>query len=332
MSAPKPHPKGGGGMGYPTFMAMIATSTVVMYGLMYLNTYTLDHIFFSETRFWMAFVMGAVMAVIMLGFMWSMYGNVTKNLIILGVAAAVFAGGLWLVRSQVSVGDINYMKAMIPHHSIAVMTSERSNLRDPRVRKLAEGIIVAQRREIAEMKYLIDDISRTRCATHRIAQGAGTMRPLTIASLGLAGVLAACNSNTAPGNDKLAGLEKPRVAAPRTDAATGLANVSPDGLYPDVMNKADLASIGGGAGRCVFRMTEVGLPAFVYGGSRAEGTIKLNGKLITIPARSPGGYAGGDLSVEVRQRDASGGDATVIMRLAGTPDELGFRGFARCNG
>ena len=159
MNAHERHTKGGGGMGYPTFMAMIATSTVVMYGLMYLNTYTLDHIFFSETRFWMAFVMGAVMAVIMLGFMWSMYGNLAKNLIILGVAAVVFAGGLWLVRSQVSVGDINYMKAMIPHHSIAVMTSERSNLRDPRVRKLAEGIIVAQRREIAEMKYLIDDIS-----------------------------------------------------------------------------------------------------------------------------------------------------------------------------
>ena len=150
---------GGSAMGYGRFAAMIATSTAVMYGLMYLNTYTFDHIFFSETRFWMAFVMGAVMAVIMLGFMWSMYGNVTKNLIILGVAAVVFAGGLWLVRSQVSVGDINYMKAMIPHHSIAVMTSERSNLRDPRVRKLAEGIIVAQRREIAEMKYLIQDIS-----------------------------------------------------------------------------------------------------------------------------------------------------------------------------
>ncbi|EMD83358.1 DUF305 domain-containing protein [Pacificimonas flava] len=150
----------GSGMGYGIFMAMIATSTTVMYGLMYLNTYTLDHVFFSETRFWMAFVMGAAMAVIMLGFMWKMYGNVSKNLIIIGAAAVVFSGALWLVRSQESVGDTNYMKAMIPHHSIAIMTSERAHLRDPRVRQLAKDIIVAQRREIAEMKYLIEAIER----------------------------------------------------------------------------------------------------------------------------------------------------------------------------
>ena len=157
MNQSKTHSGGGGN--YVRFMLMIATSTVVMYGLMYLNTYSIDHVFFSETRFWMAFVMGAVMAVIMLAFMWSMYGNISKNLIILGVAAVVFSLALWLVRSQTTVADINYMKGMIPHHSIAVMTSERSNLRDPRVRKLAQDIIVAQRREIAEMRYLIEDIS-----------------------------------------------------------------------------------------------------------------------------------------------------------------------------
>ena len=157
MNQSKTHSGGGGN--YVRFMLMIATSTVVMYGLMYLNTYSIDHVFFSETRFWMAFVMGAVMAVIMLAFMWSMYGNISKNLIILGVAAVVFSLALWLGRSQTTVADINYMKGMIPHHSIAVMTSERSNLRDPRVRKLAQDIIVAQRREIAEMRYLIEDIS-----------------------------------------------------------------------------------------------------------------------------------------------------------------------------
>jgi ABC-type uncharacterized transport system permease subunit len=146
-------------MSYGRFMTMIATSTIVMYGLMFLNSYSIDHVYFSETRFWMAFVMGAVMAVIMLAFMWSMYGNVGKNLIIIGVAAVVFSLTLWLVRSQTTVSDINYMKGMIPHHSIAVMTSERANLQDPRVRQLAGDIIVAQRREIAEMRYLIEDIS-----------------------------------------------------------------------------------------------------------------------------------------------------------------------------
>ena len=148
---------GGGGM-YLRFMAMIGTSTVIMFVLMYLNTYSLDHVFWSETRFWMAFVMGAAMMVVMLAFMWGMYRNTTKNLIILGVAAVVFALGLWLVRSQTTVTDSEYMRAMIPHHSIAIMTSERAHIRDPRVRQLAKDIIVAQRREIAEMKYLIADI------------------------------------------------------------------------------------------------------------------------------------------------------------------------------
>lgn len=147
------------GMGmYVRFMVMIGTSTAVMFVLMYLNTYNVDHVFWSETLFWMAFVMGAAMMVVMLGFMWSMYKNKTKNFIILGTAVVVFALALWLVRSQTTITDSEYMQAMIPHHSIAIMTSERAHIRDPRVRKLAHDIILAQRREIAQMKYLIQDI------------------------------------------------------------------------------------------------------------------------------------------------------------------------------
>ena len=157
--------KGGGN--YGRFMAMIGTSTAVMFALMYLNTYSIDHVFWSETRFWMTFVMGAVMAVIMLLFMWGMYRNKAKNWIILGVAALVFALALWLGRSQTTVTDTEYMQAMIPHHSIAIMTSERAHLRDPRVRKLAHDIIVAQRREIAQMKYLIRDIEANGVRTTR---------------------------------------------------------------------------------------------------------------------------------------------------------------------
>ena len=151
------HSEGGGG-NYWRFMAMVSTSTVVMFVLMYANTYDADHFFWSETRFWMMFVMGAMMMVVMLLFMWGMYKNRTKNFIILGVAAVVFALALWLVRSQTTIDDEEYMAAMIPHHSIAIMTSERAHIRDPRVRKLAHDIILAQRREIAQMKYLIADI------------------------------------------------------------------------------------------------------------------------------------------------------------------------------
>lgn len=143
------------GTGYGRFAAMIATSTVVMFGLMYLNTYTWSHVEYSQTRTWMALVMGATMAVIMLGFMWSMYKNRTINLAILAGSVVVFALALWLVRSQETVDDVSYMKAMIPHHSIAIMTSERAHIKDPEVRRLADGIIDAQVREITDMKRMI---------------------------------------------------------------------------------------------------------------------------------------------------------------------------------
>ena len=144
--------------GYGRFFAMIATSTVVMFGLMYLNTYTLDHVFFSQTRMWMALYMGAVMAIIMLAFMLGMYSNRKMNMAILAGSAIAFATSLYLVRSQRTVGDISWMKAMIPHHSIAILTSARANISDSRVRALADAIIEAQRGEIAEMKRYIADI------------------------------------------------------------------------------------------------------------------------------------------------------------------------------
>ncbi|AKM07502.1 hypothetical protein AM2010_1430 [Pelagerythrobacter marensis] len=162
----------GGGSSYWRFMAMVSTSTVIMFFLMYANTYDADHIFWSETRFWMMFVMGAMMMVVMLLFMWGMYKDRTKNFIILGVAAIVFALALWLVRSQTTVDDEEYMAAMIPHHSIAIMTSERASIKDPRVRKLAHDIILAQRREIAQMKYLITDIEENGVRTEeRLPEG-----------------------------------------------------------------------------------------------------------------------------------------------------------------
>lgn len=143
---------------YLKFGAMIATSTVVMLILMYLNTYSLDHVFFSETRLYMAFVMGATMATVMLLFMLKMYENQSANVAILVGSVAVFALSLWLVRSQETVDDVSYMRAMIPHHSVAILTSSRAHIRDPRVRELADDIIEAQVREIDEMKRLIDQL------------------------------------------------------------------------------------------------------------------------------------------------------------------------------
>ncbi|WP_134495938.1 DUF305 domain-containing protein [Microvirga pakistanensis] len=143
---------------YARFGAMILMSTVVMFGLMYLNVYSLDHVYWSETRVYMALVMGATMAIIMLGFMLGMYSSNIVNMAIFLGAMVVFGLALYLVRSQDTVEDVAWMKAMIPHHSIAILTSERANITDPRVRRLADDIISAQRREIDEMKTLIQEL------------------------------------------------------------------------------------------------------------------------------------------------------------------------------
>ena len=145
-------------MSYKRFAAMIATSTVVMFGLMYTTVYVADHIWWSDTKAFMALYMGAAMAVIMLAFMLNMYDDKKVNAAIFAGSAVVFALSLWLARSQATVGDVAWMKAMIPHHSIAILTSERADIRDPRVRRLADEIIRAQREEIAEMEALIADL------------------------------------------------------------------------------------------------------------------------------------------------------------------------------
>ena len=143
---------------YTNFFIMIGTSSVLMYMAMYLNTYAWDHIFFSEMRLYMNMLMTAIMAVVMLWFMRHMYNDQKINKMIIGGSIALFAVALFLVRSQTLVDDVDYMQAMIPHHSIAILTSERAQITDPRVRELADNIIKAQKEEIAEMKRLIEDL------------------------------------------------------------------------------------------------------------------------------------------------------------------------------
>ena len=150
---------------YIRFGAMILTSMLVMFALMYFNTYAFEHVRWSETRFYMTFIMGGAMAIVMLGYMLGMYKNTKANIAIFAGSALMLLGALYLVRSQTTVGDRSYMKAMIPHHSIAILTSERSNIEDVRVRELADGIIRAQRKEIKEMNWLISDIAENGVAS-----------------------------------------------------------------------------------------------------------------------------------------------------------------------
>ena len=120
---------------YGLFAAMIGTAMIVMFILTYLNTFQLSHVHWSETRVYMTFLMGAAMAVIMLSFMWGMYDNRRVNVAIYLGSMVVFVAALYLVRSQTTVQDSSYMRAMIPHHSIAILTSERSQIDDLRVRE-----------------------------------------------------------------------------------------------------------------------------------------------------------------------------------------------------
>ena len=216
-------------MAYSRFFLMIAVSTVLMFGLMYLNTYLISHIFWSETRAYMAIVMGAVMAFVMLAFMLGMYKNHTLNIAIFAGSIIVFAGALWLVRSQVTVQDRAYMRAMIPHHSIAIMTSSRAEITDPRVRILADDIIYAQDKEIAEMRYLIADIS--------------------------------ANGEATPAGDAPVAELKPAQDALSSEVVSK--------VDPEFLTQADIAQVFPDGAACSFTYTETSPPVFVSGNGTA---------------------------------------------------------------
>ncbi|MBL1137353.1 MAG: DUF305 domain-containing protein [Chloroflexi bacterium] len=125
---------------------------------MYLNIYQFSDARWSATNFYMTLMMGATMTVIMLGFMHSMYKNMRMNVAIYLGSVVVFLVMLYLVRSHTTVQDVSYMRTMIPHHSMAILSSEHAEIEDVRVRALADDIIESQRREIKEMDWLIKDI------------------------------------------------------------------------------------------------------------------------------------------------------------------------------
>ena len=287
-------------MHYGRFFAMIATSIVMMFGLMYLNTYLLSHVFWSETRAYMALVMGASMAIIMLAFMLSMYANRTANIAIFAGSVVVFAAALWLVRSQVTVEDRSYMSAMIPHHSIAIMTSSRADISDPRVRKLADEIIYAQDKEIAEMRYLINDID---------ASG---------------------------DTSETASVESPRIVS--LDQALSTANVAV--LDPGFLTKEDIAQLLPNGAACTFNYTTGSPASLALGeiDGAAVGLVKLSGDLVRVEQNAAGelGTEGLSIRLGVPQDGAAletAGtepvDATLTIELdAGLT--AGFRGFYSC--
>ena len=289
-------------MSYWRFAAMITTSSLVMFGLMYVHTYTWDHVFFSETRAWMAILMGAVMAIVMLAFMMHMYQSRAVNALIFAGAALALAFATWMVRGQVTVDGRDYMQAMVPHHSIAILTSERARIEDPRVRKLADEIIESQRKEIAEMKYLIRALDREGVQTVR--QPEPPPREVTAADV----------------------LQGPGVA--KTD------------LEP--ITDAELARMLGSGSACRFRYGVGDAPvaaAMAPGRGSSRGVVKLNGGLIAMTARYPSGPAegfelvSGDITVTASPMESDGtaepSDGEAKLHI-GRWLEVGYAGFYRC--
>ncbi|WPZ34566.1 DUF305 domain-containing protein [Thalassobaculum sp. OXR-137] len=296
-------------MKYGQFFLMILTSTVVMFGLMYLNTYLPTHIFWSETRAYMAILMGATMAIVMLAFMLSMYPSTKVNSAIFVGALVLFAGSLWLVRSQVTVDDRSYMRAMIPHHSIAIMTSTRAGLSDPRVRKLADEIIYAQDKEIAEMRYLISAIEQSGDSAAVGDQPANT--DLSIATL---------------------------------DEALSTAEIGV--LDPEFISENEIAQAFADGAGCTFHYTQDSKPVLAIGeqDDGRSAILKISGDLVRLSEAGSAGRAAGStlsapgISLQITGRrgetlsgeqDAAGAEADLLLEVD-RGLEAGYSGFYRC--
>ncbi len=293
-------------MSYLRFFAMIATSTFVMFVLMYLNTFLWSHVFFSETRAYMAVLMGATMAFVMLGFMLSMYSSKKANIAIFSGAILVFGASLWLVRSQITVGDESFMRAMIPHHSIAIMTSSRANLSDPRVQKLSSEIVYAQDKEIAEMRYLIADIERSGDASHT-----GNENRAQIVTL----------------EQALATAEIP-ILDPEFISQEEVERAFPDGAT------------------CAFTYTETSPPVLVVArqGSAAVALVKISGDLIELQTEDRDGQQAGlgfvSEGISMRAFSVAGVPLAAVGSVEQVEADLrfeldaglqaGYRGFYNC--
>ena len=245
-------------MSYARFALMILVSTLGMFGMMYLNTYALGHVFFSQTRAWMAVMMGAFMAFIMLAFMASMYPSRRVNLAILGSSIVVFVAALGLVRSQITVDGLGYMRAMIPHHSIAIMTSRRAGIEDARVAALAQGIVDAQNREIAEMRALVARLETGERATSIYRD------------------------------------PEPRPGS----LADALGQVLLTTLHPAPMSAPELAQVIDTAESCAFRRTADEDPVLVAAADGSRAVAKVNNILLDLSPRDGGfGVAGMTLTL-----------------------------------
>ena len=140
---------------YRSFAIELVLDFIIMYLVMYTMIASLNHFYFNLNNVYMTLMMVSPMAILMLVFMRSMYPSKRTNLIIGGVAALVFALSFLGMRTQAGVGDKEFLRSMIPHHSGAILMCRQASLKDPEVRALCDEIVQGQEREIAQMKALL---------------------------------------------------------------------------------------------------------------------------------------------------------------------------------
>tara|TARA_R110001599_G_scaffold322212_1_gene533174 strand:+ start:380 stop:1213 length:834 start_codon:yes stop_codon:yes gene_type:complete len=277
-------------MSYWRFFGMIATSTIVMFGLMYVNSYAWEHLYYSESRVYMAVYMGATMAVIML----NMYSNRMVNIAIFAGSAVIFAGALFLFRSQDFIDDKAWMKAMIPHHSIAILTSRRAEITDPRVAKLAEEIVLAQNREISEMRFLVEDIER----------------------------------NGKAGAD--ATLGKSNQQARVETVAEALATPVIAGIRPAPLTQAEITRALGRDATCRFERAVDADPILATVDGR--GVAKISGSLIMLEGdRSMMETEGVRMTLTPPETNSGEGADLIFDLMTEPPLRVGFDGYWTCN-
>ncbi len=140
---------------YRSFAIELVLDFIIMYLVMYTMIASLDHFYFNLNNVYMTLMMVSPMAILMLVFMRSMYPSKRTNLLIGGAAALVFAVSFWGMRTQAAVGDAEFLRSLIPHHSGAILMCKEAELKDPEVLGLCEEIVSSQAREIAQMKALL---------------------------------------------------------------------------------------------------------------------------------------------------------------------------------
>lgn len=141
---------------YYKLLITLVISFAIMYSVMFLNVDSLDHVYVSTTRIYMTLLMISPMAILMILMMKKMFSSKKINTAIVFGSLTLFALSLVFLRTQTFIGDRQYMKAMIPHHSSALLTSKNANLEDEEVKELAQQIIEAQNEEIELMKRLLE--------------------------------------------------------------------------------------------------------------------------------------------------------------------------------